>query len=83
MEDQKPDFLQDSGKRGFKHTSNDWLVERNDPTYHSLKVGNLSKVRLTSLLAGNAVCPKLLMFFIGKSSRPQCFSEVGNLPCKC
>ena len=44
--------------------------------------GKHIKVRLTGLAAGNATGEKLLLFFIGKSAKPRCFSGVKSLACR-
>ena len=43
--------------------------------------GKYSKMRLTRLAAGYAMGEKLLMFVVGKSVKPCCFSGVKSLPC--
>ena len=41
-----------------------------------------SKVRLTSMVAENAIGEKLPMFVISKPKTPRCFKHIRNLPCK-
>ena len=42
--------------------------------------GKFSKVRLTSLAAGNGVGEKLPMSVVGKAEKPRCFKNVKGLP---
>ena len=42
--------------------------------------GKHSKLRLTGLVAANAVGGKLSMFVIGKSKSPRCFKNIKHLP---
>ena len=44
--------------------------------------GKNSKIRLTGMIAGNAIGEKLPMFVISKSKTPCCFKHIKNLPCK-
>ena len=44
--------------------------------------GKNSKVRLTGIVAGNAIGEKLPILVIGKSKTPRCFKHIKNLPCK-
>ena len=44
--------------------------------------GKLSKIRITSSAAANAVGEKLPMFVIGKSKKPRCFKNIKFLPCR-
>ena len=41
-----------------------------------------SKVRLTGMVAGNAIGEKCPMFVTGNSKTPRCFKHKKNLPCK-
>ena len=44
--------------------------------------GKLSKIRITSMAAANAMGNKLPMFVIGKAKNPRCFKNVKLLPCR-
>ena len=44
--------------------------------------GKLSKIRITSLAAANALGEKLPMFVIGKAKKPRCFKNIRFLPCR-
>ena len=43
----------------------------------------LSKVRITSMAAANAVGDKIPIYVIGKVQKPSCFKSVKFLPCRC
>ena len=43
---------------------------------------NTAKLRLTGLVAANAVEEKLPLFVIGKSKKPRCFKHIKHLPCR-
>ena len=45
-------------------------------------VVNTAKLRLTGLVAANAVEEKLPLFVIGKSKKPRCFKHIKHLPCR-
>ena len=42
----------------------------------------LSKIRITGMVATNAIGDKLPMFVIGKAKNPRCFKNVKFLPCR-
>ena len=44
--------------------------------------GKQSKLRLTGLIAANAVGEKFSLLITGKSKKPQCFKYVKHLPCQ-
>ena len=44
--------------------------------------GKHSKIRITGLVAVNAVGSKLPMFVIGKAKKPRCFKNIKTLPCR-
>ena len=47
-----------------------------------IKGGKLRKIRITGMVAANAMGDKLPMFLIGKAKNPRCFKNVKFLPCR-